>query len=93
MSFEAGHGEVSADAVAVGVVGRFVFWVSAIFIVGHAVITSFQQGDIGMAVAEIVFFPLTYIIYPWASGLWWLLIVSLLGYWASTFVGKMSPVE
>ena len=77
----------------VGLFGRLVFFLGLIYIVGHAVVSSWRSGGHLWAVLEIGFFPLTYAIWPWFSGLWWVLLVSLGGYWASTFIGRMPPVD
>ena len=79
--------------VLVGLAGRAVFWVGLLFILGHAARSSYFEGNIGMLVAKVVFFPITYVIYPWLSGLWWVLLASLVGYWLSTFVGNLPPVD
>ncbi len=77
----------------IGLLGRLIFWIGLIYIVGHAVIYSYLMHDYVMMVLKLVFFPLTYIIYPWTAGIWWILIISLLSYWASTFLKKMEPVD
>ena len=79
--------------VIVGLIGRVVFFIGLLYIVGHAAVTSWRAGGHLWAILEIAFFPLTYIIWPWFSGLWWALLGSLVGYWASTFIGRMPPVN
>lgn len=77
----------------VGVLGRLVFWAGLAAIIVHAIAHFLDTGDTAMAVAGAIFFPITYLIYPWFSGLWWLLLISLGGYWLSTLVGGMEPVD
>jgi hypothetical protein len=49
--------------------------------------------DYTMVVLKLIFFPVTYILYPWTAGIWWIFIISIVGYWASTFLGKIEPVD
>jgi hypothetical protein len=77
----------------IGLIGRLIFWCGLVFIVGHAALASYRAGQTGMAVAKVIFFPLTFLIYPWYAGLWWLFFISLIGYWLSTVVGGMKPVD
>jgi hypothetical protein len=77
----------------IGVLGRIVFWIGLIYIVAHAVLYSYRMHDYAMVVLKLIFFPLTYIIYPWTAGIWWIFIISIIGYWTSTFLGKIEPVD
>ncbi len=77
----------------VGIIGRLVFWAGLIFIVGQSALVSYLQTDYGTLIIKIIFFPATYLIWPWYSGLWPILIISLLGYWVSTFIGNIGSVE
>ncbi|MCK4796480.1 MAG: hypothetical protein KAT05_03820, partial [Spirochaetes bacterium] len=77
----------------VGFFGRIIFWIGITFILLNAFYFTYLSGNYFLLFFEIIFYPLTYLIYPLYSGLWWLLIISLLGYWASTFIGNMEPVE
>ncbi|GAG59414.1 unnamed protein product [marine sediment metagenome] len=77
----------------IGLLGRIVFWIGLIYIIAHSVIYSYLTHDYIMMVLKLIFFPVTYVIYPWTSELWWVFIISIVGYWASTFLGKMEPVE
>jgi hypothetical protein len=76
--------------ISLGWLGRDVFWAGLLYIVGHAVYTASNAGQI---LLELVFFPATYVIYPWASGLWPVLIISFVGYWISTWTGGLDPVD
>lgn len=76
-----------------GLLGRGVFWIGLFYIVGHGALASYRAGEMGMAVAKVIFFPITFLLYPWFTGLWWVLLISLAGYWASTFIGGMEPVD
>ena len=77
----------------VGFFGRIIFWIGITFILLNAFYFTYLSGNYFLLFFEIILYPLTYLIYPLYSGLWWLLIISLLGYWASTFIGNMEPVE
>lgn len=79
--------------VIIGLLGRIVFWIGLIYIIAHAAIYSYSMHDYVMVVLKLIFFPATYVIYPWTSGLWWVFIISIIGYWVSTLIGKMQPVE
>jgi len=78
---------------AIGLLGRIVFWIGLILIIADSVVYSYLTHDYFIMVLKLLFFPVTYVIYPWTSGLWWLFIISITGYWVSTFIGKMPPVE
>ena len=69
------------------VVGRLVFWTGLVIIVGNYVFGRLLIGDPIMAILGLVLFPLTYFISPWFTGLWWVLLLSLAGYWVSTSRG------
>lgn len=75
-----------------GTFGRAVFWIGLVFIVGDAMLTALAHGNVLNAVLAVVFVPVTYFVWPFFSGLWWLLFVSLAGYWISTASGH-KPVE
>jgi hypothetical protein len=51
-----------------------------------------MYGDLAMALVGLIFFPITFFLSPWFTGLWWLLLLSLVGYWLSTFTG-LPPVD
>lgn len=77
----------------IGLLGRIVFWICLILIIADSVVYSYLTHDYVMMVLKLIFFPVTYVLHPWTSGLWWLFIISIIGYWVSTFIGKMPPVE
>ena len=77
----------------VGIIGRLVFWAGLVFILIHAVMESYRAGDFLMLVLKAIFFPITFLIYPWTAGLWYIFIISVVGYWISTFIGRMEPVD
>ncbi|MGO9118723.1 MAG: hypothetical protein ACLQPD_14090 [Desulfomonilaceae bacterium] len=77
----------------IGLTGRLVFWLGFLYIVGHAIIWSYLMHDYVGVVLKFAFFPLTYMIYPWYSGLWWVWLLSMVGYSASTLIGRLPPVE
>jgi hypothetical protein len=76
-----------------GILGRIVFWIGLIIIVGHSTLISLDQKDYIMVILKLIFFPITFLVHPWGSGLWWLFILSIIGYGLSTYLGKMLPVE
>lgn len=76
----------------VAVLARGVFWILAVYIVWHAVAQSFGAGDPAMGVAKVLFFPLTYFIYPWTAGLVGVFIASMVAYWVSN-MGALPPVD
>lgn len=78
---------------AIGLLGRICFFIGLLYIVGDAVLFSWNDGDYLTAIIKLSFFPLTYFVWPFYSGLWWILGGSLVGYWVSTFVGGMPPVD
>lgn len=75
-----------------GVIGRLIFWLGLIFIVGHFALYQWAQGEALMAFLGLIFFPATYFIWPWFSGLWPVFLISLGGYWLSTAAG-LPPVD
>ena len=70
---------------------RLIFWALFLYLIGHGVVSSFSDGEFAMAVGKLIFFPLTFAIYPWTAGLGSLFIVALVAYWVST-IGGMEPV-
>lgn len=92
---------MGAIRVTVGVVARVVFWVALALIVVDAVAELWKRGDAPLAVAAAAFFPVTVFVWPLAEtgaavfGLtcWWLLIVCIVAYPISTFVGGLEPVD
>lgn len=85
--------ENQSGAIIFGLIGRVLFWIGLIIIVGHAGIHYYSTGEFVTMVLALVFFPITYMIYPWFFGLWYVFVISMLGYLASTLIGKMPPVE
>ena len=79
--------------ILIGLAGRTIFWLGFLFIVGHALRASYITGNMGMVVVKAFFFPITYLVYPWYAGLWWVLLPSIIGYWLSTFIGTLPPVD
>ncbi len=77
----------------IGIVSRLLFWLTAVFIVGLAALNLFTEGNVVYAVLALVFFPLTYFYYPFVSGLWWLLLISIVFYGISTIIGGMKSVD
>lgn len=68
--------------------GRGVFLIGLVYIVGHAALASYLAHDYAMMAAKIFFFPITFLLHPWFAGLWWLQLLSLAGYWASTLFSR-----
>lgn len=77
---------------ALGVLGRLGFWLGFIVIVGHHTLYRLAEGDIVLMVGGLLFFPLTYFLWPWFSGLWWVFIASMAGYAVSGIYG-LPPVD
>ncbi len=77
----------------VGLAARGVFWLTALWIVGTAVKVFWQAGNPLFAVGAVVVFPVTYFVFPFLSGMWPILIVSMAAYIISTTVGGMRPVD
>lgn len=81
-----------------------VFWAMVILIVGNAVVHLISEGSIVGAVFAIVLTPLTFLIYPFVSpegasawpmaagsSLVPLLVVAVIAYPISTFIGGLDP--
>lgn len=92
--------------LAVGLLARGVFWLCFVFILGNAVFQAIDDAAILTAIIELVFFPLTVILYPFAAhahAMAWpfadgtslipALVVMVVAYPVSTFVGGLPPVE
>lgn len=91
--------------VGIGLVARAVMWACVIFIVGNAVAQAITDGTIALAIAEAIFFPITFFVYPlaaeagaqaWplADGTSFLpfLITGCVAYPVSTIIGGMETV-
>lgn len=81
----------------IGLVARALFWVGLGVIVIDAVVELWNRGDGALAVAAAIFFPVTFIVWPWtheAFGypLWIVLVAAVIAYPISTFVGGLEPV-
>jgi hypothetical protein len=66
---------------------RLVFTLGAALIVLTATVDAWQSGAPLLALAAFVFFPLTYFIYPWISGLQVVWLVSLVAFGAGNAIG------
>lgn len=77
----------------IGILARGVFWLSAVWIVGSAAVSFWAAGNIVFAVGSVVLFPLTYFVFPLVSGMWPILVVSVIAYVVSTTVGGLAPVD
>ena len=77
----------------IGIIGRIVFWLGLIYIVGHAALFYYTTGEIVTVGMALIFFPFTFFLYPWFHGLWWIFVISIIGYWLSTFFGNMDLVD
>jgi hypothetical protein len=88
-----------------GIVTRLVAYVAVGFIVFNAAADAISNNAWVLALVEVIFFPLTYLLYPFFAGEdssawpinepWWLfacLITALVCYPLSTFVGRRPPV-
>lgn len=79
--------------VAVGILARTLFWVLFLWIVGQAAVDAWTSGNPGLAVAAVVFAPLTYVVYPWIGGMVAVWVASLVAYVFSTVVGGQPPID
>ena len=77
----------------IGLAGRGVFWISLLWIVGDSVAASLRSGEVGMAAVKGIFFPITYVGWPWLSGMVWVFLVSIVAYCVSAFIGGLRPVD
>lgn len=78
-------------------IGRAIFSVCVAIIVVDAVRQLGDRGDEALAVAAAIFFPITFLVWPWtheAFGypLWILIVIAIVAYSISTFVGRLEPV-
>ncbi len=74
------------------IVGGGVFGIGFFIVIGHAVWSSVLEGNWAMVVLKLVFFPLTFMIWPWFSGLWYLFLLTLVGYWVYQ-IGGGEPID
>lgn len=79
--------------IIIGIIGRVIFWFGFIYVVGHAAYYYYSTHQVGMAILALVFFPITFLVYPWFHGIWLILIISIIGYWLSTFIGNITPID
>ena len=76
----------------IGIICRIIFYITLTIIILDSVIYSFVAREYLWLVLKLIFFPATFLIWPWVSGLWWLWIISMACYMISTFYGKLRPV-
>jgi hypothetical protein len=74
------------------IVGGGVFVIGFFYIIGHAVLVSVLAGDWVIAVLKLAFFPFTFSIWPWFSGLWRIFLLTLIGYWVYQ-IGGGEPID
>lgn len=85
----------------IGLSARLVFWVCVVLIVVDAVSELWRREDFALAVAAAILFPITVFVWPLAElegdivglTLWWLLVVAIVAYPVSTFIGGLSPID
>lgn len=77
----------------IGIIGRIVFWLGLVYIVGHAVYVNILMINYVGAIFSFIFFPITFFLHPWSWGLWWVFVVSITGYIVSTIIGRMDNVD
>ena len=76
----------------IALIARGIFWISLFIIVGTAVMYFWTSGNPLAVFISLAFFPLTFLIFPWFSGLHWIFLIGMAGYAVSTSLG-MHPVE
>ena len=86
-------GSTNTARALIGLCARAVFWLCLLWIVGTSVSYSWRSGDVVSVKLKVVFFPLTYFLSPWYTGLWGVFLVSIVAYWVSTLIGGLRPVE
>lgn len=90
----------------IGYLARGLFWLCVLDIVVNAATQAFSTKQYVLAVFELVGFPATYLLYPflqphgghawpWAGGhtLIPVLVVGVIAYPVSTFIGRLAPVD
>jgi hypothetical protein len=79
--------------VAIGILGRAVFWFGLWWIVLHAASQYWASHQWFKLLLSVVLFPFTYFVHPWqVDGMWLVFMISMVGYAASVFIGRMRPV-
>lgn len=89
----------------IGLIARAVMWACVLFIVGNAAAQAVTDGRVPLAIAEVILFPITFFVYPFAGDAgaqaWPLaegtsfipfLIAGCVAYPISTIVGGMDTV-
>jgi hypothetical protein len=91
-------GEVGMEiaGAVVGPIARAIFWIGVALIVGAAAVHYYDLGKTGISVVAVIFFPLTYVIYPWTHSalgvhLWLVFVVASVCYSISALLG-VEPV-
>lgn len=67
---------------------KFLLWIGSLFIIAKAVWQAYKAGQYLLIAAELIFFPVTILVYPWFSGLWWVLIIVLISWFVSLFIRR-----
>lgn len=76
----------------VALLARGAFGLSVLIIVGAAATNFWSAGSYLLALLSVVFFPLTFFIFPWISGLHWVFVIGMVAYMLSNVLG-MRPVD
>ena len=72
---------------------RVVFTLGAGLIVLTATVDAWQSGAPLLAIAAFVFFPVTYFVHPWISGLKVVWFVSLVAFWGGNAIGARTDLR
>lgn len=97
---------LTAARLLVGIAARVIFFACLLFIVGNAVYGSVRANDYLSALAELAFFPVTFLLHPFMASpnaVAWpfeagtsfipALVVALIAYPVSTLIGGLKPVD
>lgn len=71
-------------------IARGIFVLSLLIVVSSAASYLWATDNFLFAVLAVVFFPLTYLVFPWISGLHWVFFIGVAAYALSTKLGLPS---
>jgi hypothetical protein len=72
---------------ALAVLSRLVFGLTSLAIVVLGALHAWSIGAPLLALAALVFFPVTFFVYPWIGGLQLLWVVSMVAFWVGNAAG------
>ena len=67
---------------------KLILWITSLFILFKAVSAAYAASQYLLIVAEVIFFPVTILVYPFLSGFWWLVPIVVISWIVSLYIRR-----